>query len=84
MDKDLRLRLGLVLGRIDPLLVNPPQLTSEEFEDLVKFVRTGLLDPRAERRNLCLLVPPTLPSWMQPLRFEDCPEGGHGCGSTRP
>jgi hypothetical protein len=31
-----------VLAQIDPLLLNPPQLTQEEFENLVAFVRTGL------------------------------------------
>ena len=38
------------------------------------FVRTGLLDPRAERHNLCSLIPASLPSGMSPLRFEDCPQ----------
>jgi cytochrome c peroxidase len=79
LDKDLTLRLGPidpVLARIDPLLRNPPQLTSQEFENLVAFVRTGLLDPRAERQNLCSLIPPALPSGMSPLRFEKCPQSG--------
>ena len=78
MDKDLTFRLGPiepVLARLDPLLLNPPRLTDEEFDDLVRFVRTGLLDKRAERHNLCSLIPVKLPSGMQPLRFEGCPEG---------
>jgi len=35
-----------------PLLLNSPQLT-QEFENLVSFVKSGLLDHRPERRNLC-------------------------------
>jgi cytochrome c peroxidase len=66
-----------VLERIDPLLFNPPQLTPEEFESLVTFVRTGLLDPRASRQNLCSLIPAALPSGMPPLRFEECPQSGN-------
>ena len=75
LDKDLTLRLGPiepVLARLDPLVLNPPQLTPQEFEDLVAFVRTGLLDKRAERHKLCLLIPDKLPSGMRPLRFEGC------------
>jgi hypothetical protein len=48
------------------VLLNPPHLTPEEFENLVTFVRTGLLDERAGARNLCELIPVTLPSGMQP------------------
>jgi cytochrome c peroxidase len=66
-----------VLERIDPLLFNPPQLTPEEFESLVTFVRTGLLDPRASRQNLCSLIPAALPSGMPHLRFEECPQSGN-------
>jgi cytochrome c peroxidase len=66
-----------VLERIDPLLFNPPQLTPEEFESLVTFVRTGLLDPRASRQNLCSLIPAALPSGMPPLRFEECQQSGN-------
>ena len=77
MDKDLTLRLGPiepVLTRLDPALLNPPQPTAEEFGDLVTFVRIGLLDKRAEPQNLCRLIPAKLPSGMQPLRFEGCPQ----------
>jgi len=72
---DLRLRLGPiqpVLARLDPLLLNPPHLTEEEFESLVTFVRTGLLDKRARRENLCSLIPDALPSGMTLLQFEGC------------
>jgi cytochrome c peroxidase len=76
VDKDLTFRLGPVepvLTRLDPALVNPVQLTAKEFQSLVAFVRTGLLDPRAGPRNLCALVPTILPSGMAPLHFQECP-----------
>jgi cytochrome c peroxidase len=79
VDKDLALRLGPiepVLARLDPVLLNPPHLTPEEFENLVTFVRTGLLDERAQRQNVCPLIPVSLPSGMQPLDFEQCPQPG--------
>lgn len=79
VDKDLTLRLGPiepVLAQVDPLLRNPPDLTTEEFENLVTFVRTGLLDQRAAPQNLCGLIPAALPSRMQPMRFEECPQSG--------
>jgi len=77
LDRDLTLLLGPiepVLARIDPLLLNPPHLTPEDFENLVAFVRTGLLDTRAQPRSLCSLIPATVPSGMLPLRFEGCPK----------
>jgi cytochrome c peroxidase len=76
VDRDLSFRIGPVeplLARLDPLLANPPHLTRDEFQNLVMFIRTGLLDRRAEPRNLCSQVPRTLPSGMEPLRFEECP-----------
>jgi len=78
VDKDLTYRLGPiepVLDRLDPLLLNPLHLTREESENLVVFVRTGLLDLGAHRQHLCTLIPQTLPSGMPPLRFEECPQG---------
>jgi cytochrome c peroxidase len=76
VDRDLTFRLGPVepvLARLDPLLANPSHLMPDEFQNLVAFVRTGLLDSRTEARNLCSLVPSTLPSGMALLRFEECP-----------
>jgi len=76
VDRDLAYRLGPiqpVLARLDPLLLHPPHLSPQEFENLVAFVRTGLLDSRASSQNLCSLIPATLPSGMVPLRFEGCP-----------
>ena len=75
--KELTLRLGPiepVLARVDPALQNAAHLTAEEFQNLVAFVRTGLLDPGAGRQNLCSLIPTALPSGMPPLRFEECPQ----------
>jgi len=37
----------------------------------------------AERQNLCSLIPVTLPSGMQPLNFEECPQPG-GSRISRP
>jgi cytochrome c peroxidase len=86
LDRDLTYRRGptepLVAG-LDPLLRNPPQLTPDEFQNLVAFVRTGLLDPRADRRHLCSLVPAAVPSGMLPLRFEECPQGDLGSSGRR-
>jgi hypothetical protein len=43
-----------------------------EFDDLVAFVPEGLLDPRVNARNLCQLVPATVPSGRPVLQFEAC------------
>ena len=61
-------------GRVYSLLAHPIHLAPGEIESLVAFVRTGLLDHRAERQNLCSLIPAALPSGMAPLRFEECPQ----------
>jgi cytochrome c peroxidase len=77
IDKDLRVRLGPiepVLRRIDPLLAKKIELSGDEFESLVAFVRDGLLDERAGRRHLCALIPETIPSGRTPIRFEECPQ----------
>src|SRR5215468_274405 len=63
-----------VLMRIDPLLAVPIQLSSDEFENLVAFVRDGLLDERVNRQNLCKLVPDAVPSGMTTIRFQECPQ----------
>jgi cytochrome c peroxidase len=84
--QDLTYRLGPVepmLAQVDPRLLRPLRLTTEEFEDLVVFVRTGLLDRRADPRHLCSLIPPVLPSGMPPLRFEECPQPHSRSSGTR-
>jgi hypothetical protein len=48
-------------------------LTEQEFQDLLAFLRAGLLDPRATPGNLCKLIPATVPSGLPVLRFEGCP-----------
>lgn len=59
-----------VLARLDPLLVQPVLLTSEQFRQLVAFVEHSLLDPRARPENLRRLVPRRLPSGRPTLVFE--------------
>jgi cytochrome c peroxidase len=77
VDRDLRHRLGPiepVLDRIDPLLAVPIELSPVELNQLVAFVRDGLLDERARKQPLCALVPKTVPSGFPPMRFEECPQ----------
>jgi cytochrome c peroxidase len=72
---DLTTRLGPiepVLKQLDPLLQSPIQLTTDEFDDLVAFIKYGLLDERAKAENLCQLVPNQVPSGMPVLFFEAC------------
>ena len=48
VDQDLRLVLGPiepVLVRVNPLLLNPPNLTREEFENLLTFCMDGPAGP---------------------------------------
>jgi hypothetical protein len=89
VDADLTLRLGPiepVLERLDPRIADPPELTRKEFQDLVAFVRNGLLDPRSLPQNLCALVPESLPSGLPVAVFQGCespdglprPAGGNG------
>jgi cytochrome c peroxidase len=59
-----------VLARIDPLLATPIALTSEQMNQLVAFLRYGLLDPRAKPERLRQLVPRSVPSGRPVLIFE--------------
>ena len=75
IDEDLRCRLGPiqpVLRRIDPLLAHPINLAPDEFRHLVAFVRDGLLDERADKQNLCTLIPEGVPSGFPIPRFQQC------------
>jgi cytochrome c peroxidase len=75
VDRDLRNRLGPiepVLARLDPALANPPRLSEDEIENLIVFVKHGLLDRRARRQNLCKLLPASVPSGLPAMRFEVC------------
>ena len=65
-------RIQPVLDRLDPLVASPTVLTPQEIQDLVAFVRDGLLDPRARPEKLCKLVPKSLPSGRVVAEFEDC------------
>jgi cytochrome c peroxidase len=72
---DLQHRIGPmepVLERLDPQLRAPIYLTLQEFEDLVRFVRDSLLDPRTSKAESCRLVPASLPSGLPLLNFHGC------------
>lgn len=57
-----------VLARLDPRLRHPSALSDEERNDLVQFVRTGLLDPGAAQ--LSFLIPTRVPSGRPVHRFQ--------------
>jgi cytochrome c peroxidase len=75
IDRDLRHRMG---PRIDESLLHPLfqnggiELTDGQIRDVAQFVKTGLLDPRAEKENLCKLIPKFVPSGLPVLTFEAC------------
>ena len=75
VDRDLTHRLGPiepVLAKLDKRLRSPIHLSHGEFRDLVAFVRDGLFDKRASPKNLCKLVPGSVPSGQPVLEFEAC------------
>jgi cytochrome c peroxidase len=75
VDVDLAGRLGPiepVLARLDPRLRRRIELKSGEVDDLITFVRDGLLDRRATKENLCKLIPRSVPSGSPLLQFEGC------------
>lgn len=77
LDRDLTYRQGPiepVLARVDPLLATPIELSPDEVNQLVAFVRDGLLDQRATKQHLCRLVPQAVPSGFPTMRFETCPQ----------
>src|SRR5262245_12242271 len=51
-----------VLTRIDAALASPVTLSSDDFRQLIAFLRTGLLDPKANRHELRKLIPARVPS----------------------
>jgi len=51
-----------VLARLDPAMTTPITLSTDEFKELVDFVRNGLLDPKARPENLRKLIPRRVPS----------------------
>jgi cytochrome c peroxidase len=73
VDSDLAIRRGPivpVLERVDSVLISPIQLTEEEFDELVDFVKNGLLDSRAKPNRLRKLIPASVPSGFPVLVFE--------------
>jgi cytochrome c peroxidase len=77
IDADLYARMGprVPASMLDPVFRNGGiKLSEPEIRDLVQFVKTGLLDPRATKDNLCKLVPKAVPSRMPMLTFEGCAE----------
>lgn len=74
LDNDLTLPIGPLapmLARLDPLLVTPLEPQSEEFHDLVAFVRESLLDGWTARKT-CANLPRSVPSGFSVLQFERC------------
>jgi cytochrome c peroxidase len=57
-------RVQRMLKEVDPRVAKRMKLSRGEFDDLVEFVRTGLLDPRATPEFLLGLVPQQLPSGL--------------------
>lgn len=65
VDADLQAPPGPVapvLARIDPALATPVTLSTDEFRQLIAFLRTGLLDPKANAHDLRKLIPARVPS----------------------
>jgi len=62
--------IAAVLARIDPRLSTPRVLSTTEFNQLVAFVRNGLLDPQAKPENLRKLIPVRVPSGRPIQTFE--------------
>ena len=57
--------LGPILERLDSRLRTPIELTSAEFDQLLEFVKVGLMDPAASSSKLRALIPANLPSRKQ-------------------
>ena len=69
---DLRGPLGPmdpVLARLDPALRRPVPMSETELDDLVDFIRNGLLDADARPDRLRRLIPEKLPSGRPGLMF---------------
>ncbi len=73
VDADLMAPMGPiepVLANVDPILTTPIQLTDDEFQQLVDFVRNGLLDRRATPEVLKKQIPKSVPSGFPVLKFQ--------------
>ena len=78
LDADLTVRRGPiepVLKRLDSRIValGNLALSDRDIQDLLEFLRTGLLDLRALPENLCKLIPASVPSGRKVLTFQGCP-----------
>lgn len=77
LDPDLTVRQGPiepVLKRLDPRIaaLGNLALPNRDFDDLLEFLRGGLLDERALPANLCRLIPASVPSGRKVLTFQGC------------
>jgi cytochrome c peroxidase len=75
IDRDLYARMGprIPVELLDPVFQKGGiKLSEQELRDVTQFVRTGLLDDRAKKDNLCRLIPKFVPSQLPILTFEDC------------
>jgi cytochrome c peroxidase len=61
---------GPLIAALDARLSTPVVLTTDEFDDLLQFVRDALLDERATPQRLRGLVPQHVPSDNPTLEFE--------------
>jgi cytochrome c peroxidase len=59
-----------VLARVDSILATPITLGDDEFQQLVDFVRNGLLDRRARPEMLRKQIPKSVPSGFPVLMFQ--------------
>jgi cytochrome c peroxidase len=57
-----------VLARLDPLMQTPVILTKDEFNQLIDFLRNGLLDDGARPEKLRRLIPTHVPSG-RPIQY---------------
>jgi cytochrome c peroxidase len=72
LDDDLHGALGPMqplLDRLDSRVADPIELSNQEFEDLLSFVRDGLLDSRANPARLRHQIPHHVPSGRPLLTF---------------
>lgn len=73
LDDDLRGPLGPMqplIDRLDSRVANPTELSDDEFQDLLSFVRDGLLDSRATPARLRHQIPHHVPSGRRVLTFQ--------------
>ena len=80
IDRDLRARLGPRVHEsyLHPLFQNGGiDLSEAQVRDVTQFVKTGLLDPGANKEKLCGLIPKAVPSGLPVLTFEACKQKPH-------